>query len=66
MTSVAEIENAIEKLTPPEIDTLKSWLDERYQDKWDQEIAADLDNGQLDDLINRAKQQYKDGKFKAL
>ena len=62
MSTVAEIENAIQKLTPQEIKAVADWLQELREEMWDREIKADAKAGKLDKFIAKAKAGYRAGK----
>ncbi|MEO7678937.1 MAG: hypothetical protein ABIV39_19460 [Verrucomicrobiota bacterium] len=65
MSTVAEIEKAIQKLSPQEIKAVADWLEEFREEMWDQQIAADANAGKLDKLISKAKSDYRAGKAKS-
>ncbi len=50
--SILEIETAITKLQPTEIDRLMAWLADYREQVWDREIESDLDSGKLKDLLS--------------
>lgn len=62
MSTVAEIEQAIQKLTPREIKAVADWLQEFREEMWDEQIAADAKAGKLDKVIAKAKAGYRAGK----
>ena len=66
ISTVAEIENAIEKLDPKEIRQVGNWLDELRERLFDDRIAADAKAGKLDQLMEEAKQDYLAGRCKPL
>jgi hypothetical protein len=51
MSSVAEIEQAIAKLSTREFVELDHWLAAERNRKWDQQIAMDSTSGALDSLL---------------
>ncbi len=59
MSTVQEIETAIEKLGHAEFAELTAWL-------WDIEIERDAKAGRLDDLAGEAISEFKAGKTSAL
>lgn len=59
MSTVAEIEKAIQKLTPQEIKAVADWLQEFREEMWDQQIATDAKAGKLDFLVKEAKAARK-------
>ncbi|HEX7570509.1 MAG TPA: hypothetical protein VF492_08385 [Verrucomicrobiae bacterium] len=62
MSTVAEIESAIEKLDPKEIRRVGDWLDELRERLFDERIEADAKAGKLDKMIAKAKSDYRAGK----
>jgi len=62
MSTVAEIEQAIEKLDPKEIRRVGDWLDELRERLFDNQIDADAKAGRLDKMIAKAKADYRAGK----
>ena len=62
MSTVAEIESAIEKLDPKEIRRVGDWLDELRERLFDNQIDADAKAGRLDKMIAKAKSDYRAGK----
>jgi hypothetical protein len=51
MSSVAEIEHAIAKLSSQEFVELKRWFAAERKRKWDQQIEADSASGAFDPLL---------------
>jgi hypothetical protein len=66
MSTVQEIESAINKLRPEDIRVLGKWLDELREDMWDKQIEADAKAGRLDSLMEEAKQDFEAGRCKPL
>ena len=66
MSTVQEIETAIQKLKPKEIREVGDWLDELREDLWDRQIDADIKAGRLDKMMEEAKQDYLAGRTKPL
>ncbi|MDQ6676196.1 MAG: hypothetical protein M3Z09_02750 [Acidobacteriota bacterium] len=60
LNTVEEIERAIGTLTPQELEELCVWLD-RYARPLDTRIQSDLEAGRLDNAINRALSDEKNG-----
>lgn len=67
MSTVLEIENAIQKLKPKEIHEVADWLQELREELWDKQIDADAKAGRLDKMIAKAKAKagYRAGKATA-
>jgi hypothetical protein len=66
MSTVQEIETAIQKLKPQEIHEVADWLQELREELWDKQIDADAKAGWLDKLMEEAKQDYLAGRCKPL
>lgn len=66
MSTVAEIESAIAKLKPEEIQAVADWLQELREELWDRQIEADAKAGRLDKLMEEAKQDFLAGRCKPL
>jgi len=57
MSSVAEIEKAIAKLSSREFVELERWFDEERNRKWDREIEEDARNGKLRKAYERLQSE---------
>ncbi|NOT69884.1 MAG: hypothetical protein HOP09_00985 [Hyphomicrobium sp.] len=66
MTKLEAIEKAIAELSTEEIAKLRAFLDELEADLWDAQIERDVASGKLDQLAERAMENYRAGKFKDL
>jgi hypothetical protein len=65
MTTVAEIRNAIENLSPRERAELNDFLQNLPEDDWDRQMAADAQpGGKLDKLMKEAKAEEAAGELK--
>jgi hypothetical protein len=53
MSSVREIEEAIERLSPDSFRRLWRWMAERESQQWDAEIAEDAASGKFDAIRKR-------------
>lgn len=62
MSTVQDIEAAIAKLKPEEIEAVARWLQEYQEQLWDRQIEEDAKAGRLDGLIAEAKAEYRAGK----
>lgn len=59
MSTVQEIEAAIEKLAPGDFFALVGRLRERHPDAWDRQIEEDANSGRLDRMIARLEQENR-------
>jgi hypothetical protein len=66
MSTVQEIESAIQKLKPLEIKAVAEWLQGYCEEMWDHQIETDAKAGRLDKLMEEAKQDYIAGRCKPL
>lgn len=64
--SIQEIEKAVAQLPPEELDQLMKRLEEIRQEQWDQQIARDAEAGRFDALIEQAKRDVAEGRFRPL
>jgi hypothetical protein len=55
MTTRLEVESAIKQLPEDEVRELAKWLQEYLDDKWDEQIEANLASGKLDHIIAQAE-----------
>ena len=54
MTTIKEIQAAIQSLSPDDFTYLRKWMMELDWQQWNQEIEADSNLGKLDFLIDEA------------
>jgi hypothetical protein len=59
MSTVQEIERAIERLSDEEVAEIRTWL-------WDRDIARDSAGGHLDKFAEEALQEHRAGKTRKL
>lgn len=64
--TVAEIEKAIKKLPPNEVSELSEWFAEFEAKVWDEQIAEDLQNGRLKNLMEEAERDFAKGNCQPL
>ena len=66
MSTVTEIQAAIEKLSPSERIELERWFAELRADAWDAQIEEDIKAGRLDHLIAQAEADIAAGRTRPL
>ena len=66
MTTLVEIEAAIQQLSELEARRLAAWLQDYLDDAWDRQIAADTAAGKLDGLIAQAEADIASGNVRDL
>ena len=64
--TIQEIEAAITELPHDEFWRLMEWLDELKNERWDEEIARDVEAGRFDEIIARGKQDIAEGRSKPI
>ena len=55
MSTVLEIESAIEQLPDAELPKFTAWYDEFINARWDAQLARDAETGALDFLVAQAQ-----------
>ena len=64
MSTLEEIEEAIEKLPSEEVFELGDWIQRRIDDQWDRQFESDVQSGRLDDLAAKAMAAHRAGDSK--
>lgn len=66
MTTLPEIESAIQQLPESDIRQLSGWIQAYLDEMWDRQIESDLASGKLDRLITRAEADIAANRVKDL
>ncbi len=66
MSTVVEIESALRALPMQDARAVAHWLQEYLDQKWDQQMDADIAAGRLDKLAEQALDRYHAGHVKPL
>lgn len=66
MSTVTEIEQAIERLSAEEFAQLRAWLAERDAAEWDRQFEQDVAAGRLDALGEQALAEAREGRCRDL
>ena len=66
LTTVEDIEKAIEKLGAGECDRLRVWFEEFQAVRFDERIARDAEAGKLDRLAEQARADFRKGRAREL
>ena len=66
MTTVQEIEKAIEQLPSDQFSQIHDWIVEKDWEKWDSQIERDSAAGGLDFLVDEAREDSTSGNTKSL
>jgi hypothetical protein len=64
--SITEIEQAIAELSPEELARFREWFEEFDARVWDEQIQNDAKTGKLDEIADKAIDEYRAGKAKEL
>jgi hypothetical protein len=66
MSSVIELERAVERLAPEELAEFRAWFNERDAAAWDRQFEQDVAAGKLDALANEAIKDFREGRCSEL
>ena len=66
MSTLKEIEAAIETLPPADFWKLRDWMAEYEADAWDRQIESDVKAGKLDKLADEALAEFDAGRCRSL
>lgn len=64
MSTLVEIEHAIERLPAPDQAALAAWLATREATNWDSQMDADAESGKLDFLFREAASERSSGQLR--
>ncbi|MDB6030121.1 MAG: hypothetical protein JWM16_459 [Verrucomicrobiales bacterium] len=62
MTDIQQIEEAIAKLPREDFAALARWFDKERNRKWDQQLEADSESGNLDFLLKEVEDDIAKGR----
>ena len=62
MSTVQEVEAALQRMTPEERAVFRAWYAEFDADEWDRQIEGDVVAGRLDWLIAEARGENRQGR----
>ncbi|HZF01862.1 MAG TPA: hypothetical protein VE344_08210 [Methylomirabilota bacterium] len=66
MSTVQDIETAIERLDESSLGQLSGWFEDYLAEKWENRFAADAQSGKLDELGAAADRAFEQGKCRPL
>lgn len=66
MSSIEEIEEAVERLSFKKLSTFRTWFSTYDAAHWDAAIEVDIAAGKLDSLANEALSDYRSGAARQL
>jgi len=64
--SVHELETAVARLPPADLETFARWFEDYLADEWDRRIEEDIRSGRLDEAGKRADVDFEAGRAKPL
>lgn len=62
MTTIAEIEEAVQSLPEDQLAEFSSWFDNYDEKRWDRQIERDQKSGPLSALMEKAQADFEAGK----
>lgn len=66
MSRVEAIESLIRDLPPQDFVCLREWFHNFENERWDQQIASDFQAGKFNQLIEKARAEFAQGKAREL
>jgi len=66
MTTVEDIEKAIQKLGATEFDRLRAWFEDYQAARFDEKIVRDAEAGKFDRLAEQAVAEFRKGRAREL
>lgn len=62
MSTLHEIERAVSQLSPEDLAAFRAWFAEFDANSWDKQFEADVAEGRLDALAEKALQDLREGR----
>ena len=62
MSTIFEIENAVQKLSRDELSSFRDWFIGFDATAWDQQLKSDVGAGRLDTLADEAIRDFREGR----
>ena len=66
MTIIHELQSAVMSLPQKDLARFRSWFYEFEAAQWDSQMEKDINDGNLDDLAEKAIDEFQRGEFKEL
>jgi hypothetical protein len=66
MSTIHEIEAAVQRLSPDDLEAFRVWFAEFDAAQWDRQLEQDVAAGRLDALAEEALQDFRNGRCTAL
>ena len=62
MSTIAEIEDAVRRLSPEDLAAFREWFVQLDAEAWDRQIAEDVAAGRLDSLAEETLEDLRQGR----
>jgi len=62
MSTLQDIEKAVQELSPDQLATFRAWFVEYDHALWDQQLERDIASGRLDSLADEAIEDLRNGR----
>lgn len=62
MSTVIDVERAVERMSPEELRAFRAWFAERDAAEWDRQFEQDVAAGRLDALAEEALKDLREGR----
>lgn len=62
MSEIEELENRVQSLSTEEFSKFRDWFFELENELWDKQIASDFRAGKFNQLIEKARMEFAQGK----
>ena len=66
MTTIEDIEKAVEQLPPDKLAKFRAWFEQFEASRFDRKTEQDVRSGRLDQLAEEALREYRDGRTREL
>jgi hypothetical protein len=66
MSRVERLEGQVKSLSSDELKSFRHWFAQFDAEVWDEQIAADAENGKLQSLAERARRDHESGRSTVL
>ncbi len=60
--SAIELQNAVQKLPPAELERFATWFEQFIDDQWDKRFSADVADGRLEAIRKKADGDFEAGR----
>ena len=64
--TIEDLEKAIEKLPPRELEKFRAWFEQFESARFDEKIERDAQSGKLDKLADRAAAEHRAGRTREI